>query len=145
MSSYGFDPEQYARELEGFGVPHETASAQAAAMSKALLLPQEPPLTARHFELLMHRFGFLEQRLELLDRRFETVDRRFEQVDQRLDKLDHRFEVLEEQQKQVDGRLHAHDQRFTVVEQRLNLHTWMLGLIILTLVVPQLQAWFALP
>ena len=150
MGGYGFDAERYARELEFSGVPWDAAAAQAAAMSKALLLPDAPLLTERHFELLMERFGLIDQRFEQIGQRFDQIDQRFQQIDQRfghieqrIDKIDQRLDRMDQRFHEVDGRFSEHDRRFIVVEQRLNLHTWMLGLIIITLVVPRLQAWFA--
>ncbi len=35
------------------------------------------------------------------------------------------------------------ENRFVKLEKTLFLHTWMLGLVVLVLVVPQLQAWLA--
>ncbi|KGE03808.1 hypothetical protein [Pseudohaliea rubra] len=43
----------------------------------------------------------------------------------------------------IEARLADHDARFVKLDRTLLLHTWMLGLITLVLVVPQLQAWVA--
>jgi hypothetical protein len=67
-----------------------------------------------------------------MEARFESIDARFEQIDSRFD--------------QIDRHLGRHDQRMLVLDTlkvQSTLHSFMLGLIVLVLVVPQLQAWFA--
>ncbi|MBT3410387.1 MAG: hypothetical protein HN430_06815, partial [Halieaceae bacterium] len=43
----------------------------------------------------------------------------------------------------IDKRLNALAAELAPMKIQLTLHTWMMGLIIIVLVVPQLQEWFA--
>ncbi len=76
-------------------------------------------------ELMAEAFGFYADNLLTRD-----------YFDQFRESLDARFA---EQEAKLIARM---DARFFKQDRILMLHTWMLGLITLVLVVPQLQAWF---
>ena len=78
-------------------------------------------MRAQHFDTLVTREHF-DHTMERIDQRFKGVDKRFEGIDKRLNAL--------------AGEL-------APMKIQLTLHTWMMGLIIIVLVVPQLQEWFA--
>ncbi len=120
MGSLAFDTLRYARRLRDAGVPEPQADVQAEIMGEALASYSEQLLTKEHFS------QELNTRFTELDVRFAEIDSRFTQVDARFVGLESRFE-----------------RRFLKIERVLLLHTWMLGLITVVLVVPQLQAWLA--
>ncbi|TCO71847.1 hypothetical protein, partial [Chromatocurvus halotolerans] len=81
----------------------------------------------------------------LLEQRFIEQDARFEQCfveqnarfEQRFVEQDAKFE--QRFSKQETG----FEQRFSKQDRTLALHTWMLGILVLVMVVPQLQDWLA--
>ena len=89
---------------------------QAEAIARGTVQMQ-----AQHFDTLVTREHF-DHTMERIDERFKGVDKRFEGIDKRLNAL--------------AGEL-------APMKIQLTLHTWMMGLIIIVLVVPQLQEWFA--
>jgi hypothetical protein len=89
---------------------------QAEAIARGTVQMQ-----AQHFDTLVTREHF-DHTMERIDQRFKGVDKRFEGIDKRLNAL--------------AGEL-------APMKIQLTLHTWMMGLIIIVLVVPQLQEWFA--
>ena len=89
---------------------------QAEAIARGTMQMQ-----AQHFDTLVTREHF-DHTMERIDERFKGVDKRFEGIDKRLNAL--------------AGEL-------APMKIQLTLHTWMMGLIIIVLVVPQLQEWFA--
>ena len=89
---------------------------QAEAIARGTVQMQ-----AQHFDTLVTREHF-DHTMERIDQRFKGVDKRFEGIDKRLNSL--------------AGEL-------APMKIQLTLHTWMMGLIIIVLVVPQLQEWFA--
>jgi hypothetical protein len=102
-------------------VPEQQADAQAELMAEAFGFYADNLLTRDHFtEVLNARFAEQDAKIE---QRLGAMDAKFEQCIAALDsKLEMRF-----------GR-----------QDTVNrLHTWMLGLITLVLVVPQLQDWLS--
>jgi hypothetical protein len=81
-------------------------------------------------ELMAEAFGFYADNLLTKDYFHEVLNARFAEQDARFDA---RFNAQE-------ARFEA---RFARQDRILMLHTWMLGLITLVLVVPQLQVWLA--
>jgi len=81
-------------------------------------------------ELMAEAFGFYADNLLTKDYFHEVLDARFAEQEARLDAK------LAEQEFRFDA-------RFARQDRILMLHTWMLALITVVLVVPQLQAWFA--
>ncbi len=133
MATLAFDSLRYARRLREAGVPESQAEAQAELMAEAFGFYADNIVTRDYLDAeLRAGFGAQEQRFEQVGSRFNQVDskfgqieQRFEQVDDRLDKLDARLEKLEPLRVQA------------------TLHSFMLGLIVLVQVVPQLQAWLS--
>ena len=80
-------------------------------------------------ELMAEAFGFYAANLLTRDHFNGVLDARFAEQDARIDK---RFA---EQEAKIEL-------RFAEVRGVLKLHSWMFGLIMLALVVPQLVEWF---
>ena len=78
-------------------------------------------LTKDHFEAVLD--AKLDARFAEQDAKF---DKRFADIDRRFSEQDAKFES-----------------RFSKLERASFLHTWMLGILGVVLVIPQLQAWFA--
>ena len=155
MTTLAFDTLRYARRLKEAGVPEPQAEVQAELMAEAFGFYADNLLTKDHFtEVLNARFaelgarlgkGFAEHDAKMekrfaeqdakMEKRFAEQDARFEQrfgaIDQRFSEQDARFEQ----------RFVAIDQRFAKQNERLRLHGFILGLILVAVVVPQLQAW----
>ena len=97
-------------------------------------------------------FSAIDQRLleqdVKFDKRFAAIDQRFLEQDAKFDK---RFAVIDqrflEQEAKSDKRFAEQDAKWSQLFAQMNrtmlLPTWMLGIIVVVLVVPQLQAWFA--
>ena len=81
-------------------------------------------MEVKHFETLVYKAHF-DAEMKTINRRFDEIDQRFEKIDLRFDKTEDRLSPL--------GSMIFH----------VNLQSWMLGLIILVLIVPELQRWFA--
>jgi len=132
MSSAGFDTLRFSRGLREVGVPEQQADRQAELMAEAFSTFADELVTRDYFsEVLDARLtqhgAELEQRIvEKMTLRFAEQDAKFEA----------RFAGQ-------DAKFESHDARFSKQDRILLLHTWMLGLITLVLVVPQLQAWLA--
>ena len=161
MSSAGFDTLRFSRGLREAGVPEELADRQAELMAEAFSAFADKLVTKDYFsEVLAAR---LSEQTALLDQRMaERVaeqdakfEARFTEFDQKFEarftELDHKFEArfteldqrFEPRFATIDARFAGQDARFARLERTLLLHTWMLGLITVVQVVPQLQAWLA--
>jgi len=149
-----FDSLRFARRLRDAGVPEPQADAHAELMAETLSHFAENLLTKDHFEAVLEaRFAaqdaILEQRFveqsARFEQRFVEQDARFEQCfveqdarfKQRFVEQDAKFE--QRFSKQETG----FEQRFSKQDRTLALHTWMLGILVLVMVVPQLQGWLA--
>ena len=136
MSSASFDTLRFSRGLREVGVPEQQADRQAELMADAFSTFADKLVTRDYFsEVLDARLtqhgAQLEQRIvEKMTLRFAEQDAKFEA----------RFA---EQYAKFEARFADHDARFSRQDRILLLHTWMLGLIMLVSVVPQLQAWLA--
>jgi len=154
MATMAFDTLRYARRLREAGVPEPQADAQAELMAEAFGFYADNLLTRDHFtEVLNARFAEQDAKIE---RRLGSMDSKFEQritaleskLEQRITALDSKVEqsttALESKIEQsitaLDSRF---EQRFGRQDTVNRLHTWMLGMITLVLVVPQLQTWLA--
>ena len=149
-----FDVLSYSKDLESAGLPRPQADVIAKGMMTMVAQQFESLPSQDHFDAHMsridQRFERIDQRFEQIDQQFERIDQRFEQVDQQFERIDQRFEQVDQRFERMDKRLEkqfdAIGARFTNLEllkAHVNIHTWMLGLIIIVLVVPQLQRWFA--
>ena len=83
-------------------------------------------------ELMAEAFGFYADNLLTKHHFTEVLNARFAEQEARIDA---RFA---EQEAKFEA-------RFTRLERRQALHTWMLGLITVAVVLPQLQAWLGPP
>ncbi len=122
MPAKSLDVLTYTRDMESAGLPRPQAEAIAKGVMIMVFEQFESLVTREHFDAEAARTGL---RFDQVDRRFEQMDQRFAHMDSRLDKIETRLGALESLKSQV------------------NLHTWMLGLLVIVLVVPQLQRWFA--
>ena len=103
----------------GAPVPEPQAEVQAELMAEAFGFYADNILTKDHFEgVVDSRFGELRAQM---DQRFAEQDAKF----------DKRFA---EQNAKFEG-------RFGRLERASFLHTWMLGILVVVMVIPQLQAW----
>jgi len=164
MTLLTFDSLRYARRLRESGMPEPQADVQAELMAESFGAIAEKVLTKAHFEAVLNaRFAEQNAKLEAkldqrfaeqdakLEKRFASIDERFANIDERFASIDQRFMSIEqrftEQDAKSEKRFAEQDARFEArfvkLEKTLFLHTWMLGLIVLVLVVPQLQAWLA--
>jgi hypothetical protein len=160
MGSAGFDTLRFSRGLRDVGVPEQQADRQAELMAEALGTFADNLVTKDYFsEVLEARLrehgARLEQRIDdrmsarfaeqdaRFEARFTGIEGRFTGIEGRLTAIEERLLRIDERFLGIDERFFGVDARFGKIERTLFLHTWMLGLITLVLVVPQLQAWFA--
>jgi DNA repair ATPase RecN len=119
----------YTKNLEDAGFNRTQAEAIARGNMSMLAQRLETLVTREYFDA---RFDGLETQFESIDRRFKSIDGRFKAIDKRFETVDKRFEKIEK-------RLDALD----TIKTQVNLLTWMMGVVILVLVVPQLQGLFS--
>ena len=130
MTTLAFDTLRYARRRREAGVPEPQAEVQAELMAEAFGFYADNLLTKDHFtEVLNARFAEQDAKIE---QRFAALDSK---IDRSIIALDSKFE---ERITSLDSKF---DRRFGKQDTVNRLHTWMLGLITLVLVVPQLQSW----
>jgi hypothetical protein len=79
-------------------------------------------------ELMAEAFGFYADNILTRDYFDAELNARFAEQDLRIER---RFA-------EQDAKFEA---RFAKIEKTMTLHTWMLGIIVVVLVIPQLQAW----
>ena len=143
MTSLTFDSLRYARRLRQSGMPEPQADAQAELMAESFGIIADKVLTKEHFEAVLRArldAGFAAQNAQL-EKRFASIDQRFTEQDA---KFEQRFTEQDAKSENRFAEQNARfENRFVKLERTLFLHTWMLGLIVLVLVVPQLQAWLA--
>ena len=119
MATLAFDSLRYARRLRDAGVPEPQAEVQAELMAEAFGFYADNIVTRDYLDAVVGASSSENKQ------RFDQVWQRFSQIDLRLDKIEQRLEKLDTLRIQV------------------TLHSFMLGLIVLVQVVPQLQACFA--
>lgn len=147
MSTAVFDTLRFSRGLREVGVPEQQADRQAELMAEAFSAFADKLVTKDYFsEVLDARLK--QQSAELEHRIVEQMNERFAEQDAKLEarigELDEKFTArIGELDQKWSSRFADHDARFARLDRTLLLHTWMLGLITLVLVVPQLQAWVA--
>ena len=132
MSALVFDTLKYTRRLMEAGVPKQQAEVQAEAMAEAFVFNVEALVTRDYLDA---RLGEQDARIEKrfieqdarLDQRFAEMEARF---DQRFAELDPRFAQQE----------FRFERELSKVKRQLNLHSWMLALIVLTTVVPAVRS-----
>ena len=125
MSTAVFDTLRFSRGLREVGVPEQQADRQAELMAEAFSAFADKLVTKDYFS-------------EVLDARLHQQSAALEQ--RIVEKMDQRFAVQDEK---FDARFADHDARFARLERASFLHTWMLGILVVVLVIPQLQALLA--
>ncbi|HAN27794.1 MAG TPA: hypothetical protein DCP75_08770 [Haliea salexigens] len=131
MATLAFDSLRYARRLREAGVPEPQADAQAELMAEAFGFYADNIVTRDYLDAVLRAgFGEQAQRFERIETRLNTLEARLDTLDARLDKLDARFDKF-------DARL----EKLEPLRIQATLHSFMLGLIVVVQVVPQLQAW----
>ena len=86
-------------------------------------------------------FGFYADNLLTRDHFTEVLNARFAEQEAKFDARFVQQEIrLEQRFAAQDGKFES---RFTKLERRQGLHTWVLGLITVAVVLPQLQTWLA--
>ena len=136
MPAKNLDVLTYTRDMESAGLPRPQAEAIAKGVISMVIEQFDSLVTQEHFDAQAARTGL---RFDQVDQQFREIDHRFEQVDQRFQQMDQRFEHIENRLDKIEVRLGVLES----LKSQVNLHTWMLGLIVIVLVVPQLQRWFA--
>jgi len=124
VATLAFDSLRYARRLREAGVPEPQADAQAELMAEAFGFYADNIVTRDYLDAVLRAgFGEQTQRFERIETRLDTLETRLDRLEIRLDKLEARLGKLEPLRTQA------------------TLHSFMLGLIVVVQVVPQLQAW----
>lgn len=143
MSDFAFDVLGYRQNMESAGLTRQQAEAIAAGMTKMIAQQFDSLLTTEQFEAAMERidsrFVALETKQVGTDKALTAVDQRLNGVEKNLDKIDMRLSHSDSKFLDIDGKL----RELGNLKSKVDLHTWMLALIIIVLVVPQLQQWFA--
>tara|TARA_R110002073_G_scaffold29213_6_gene92338 strand:+ start:1474 stop:1899 length:426 start_codon:yes stop_codon:yes gene_type:complete len=138
VATLAFDSLRYARRLREAGVPEPQADAQAELMAEAFGFYADNIVTRDYLDAVLRAgFGEQAQRFERIETRLNTLEARLDALDARLDKLDARLDKL-------DARLDKFVTRLEKLEPlriQATLHSFMLGLVVVVQVVPQLQAW----
>ena len=148
MTTLAFDSLRYARRLREAGVPEPQADVQAELMAEAFGFYADNILTKDHFE------GVLDAKLDSrfaehgarFEKRFSDIDRQFSEIDRRFSEQDAKFEkCFAEQNAKLDKRFAEQDAkfegRFSKLERSSFLNTWILGILVVVIVIPQLQSW----
>ncbi len=114
MPAVQFDSLKYARRLRDVGVPEPQADTQAELMAEAFGFYVDNLVTKEHLDLALDK-RFAQQDAGI-DARFADVSRRFVEQDARI------------------------DARFAQQGRTLAVHTWMLGVIVVTALIPALKS-----
>lgn len=131
MATLAFDSLRYARRLREAGVPEPQADAQAELMAEAFGFYADNIVTRDYLDAVLSAgFGEQAKRFERIETRLNTLEARLDALDARLDKLDARLDKFEERLEKLEP-----------LRIQATLHSFMLGLIVVVQVVPQLQAW----
>ncbi|WP_027948850.1 hypothetical protein [Haliea salexigens] len=131
MATLAFDSLRYARRLREAGVPEPQADAQAELMAEAFGFYADNIVTRDYLDAVLRAgFGEQAQRFERIETRLNTLEARLDALDARLDKLDARLDKFVTRLEKLEP-----------LRIQATLHSFMLGLIVVAQVVPQLQAW----
>lgn len=146
MTAVQFDSLKYARRLRDVGVPEPQADTQAELMAEAFGFYVDNLVTKEHLELALDsRFAAQDARIDArftaqdarIDARFTAQDARIDalsaDVSRRFVELDGRMDLRFAEQ---DARI---DARFGRQERTLAVHTWMLGVIVITVLIPTVK------
>lgn len=151
MATLTFDSLKYARRLREGGVPEPQADVHAELMVEAFGFYADNILTKDHFEAVLDakldaRFAEQDARL---DKRFAEqeagLDKRFAEQEARFDKrftaLEFRIGRLEDRMDSVEACIQNLTKITLRIERTQFVHSWILGIGVTALVVPQLNAW----
>jgi BMFP domain-containing protein YqiC len=131
VATLAFDSLRYARRLREAGVPEPQADAQAELMAEAFGFYADNIVTRDYLDAVLRAgFGEQAQRFERIETRLNTLEARLDALDARLDKLDARLDKFVTRLEKLEP-----------LRIQATLHSFMLGLIVVVQVVPQLQAW----
>ena len=140
MAAIAFDPLEYTHQLEASGVPREQAEVHAKAMTAMFL---------HNFDALVTK-DYLDSRLNELDVKVGArMDKRFADMESSIDKrfavggfsIDKRFADMESSiYKRFTESNSSVDKRFAEVEVKLARINVTLGIILLAVAIPALQA-----
>ena len=131
MTAVQFDSLKYARRLRNVGVPEPQADTQAELMAEAFGFYVDNLVTKEHLDLALEKQGAqIAVRFAEHDAR---IDARFAEQDARIEAG---FADVSRRFVEQDARI---DARFARQERTLAVHTWMLGVIVLTVLVPTLE------
>jgi|TARA_R100001509_G_scaffold93919_1_gene54336 BMFP domain-containing protein YqiC len=131
VATLAFDSLRYARRLREAGVPEPQADAQAELMAEAFGFYADNIVTRDYLDAVLRAgFGEQAQRFERIETRLNTLEARLDALDARLDKLDARLNKFVTRLEKLEP-----------LRIQATLHSFMLGLIVVVQVVPQLQAW----
>lgn len=119
MATLAFDSLRYARRLQEVGMPEPQADVLAELMVEAFGFYANNILTKDHFEAV-------------LDARF---DRRFTSLECRIGRLEERMDS-------VDASMQHLTRLMVRIERTQFVHSWILGIGVTALVVPQLTGWW---
>jgi len=132
MTTMAFDSLRYARRLKEAGVPETQAEVQAELMAEAFGFYADNLLTKDHFtEVLNARFAEQEAKL---DARLAQQDAN---VQRAISALDAKFE------RSLGALETKFEKRFARQDVAQRVHGWMLGIVIVAVLLPQLQNWFS--
>ena len=153
MTAVQFDSLKYARRLRDVGVPEPQADTQAELMAEAFGFYVDNLVTKEHLDLALDK-QFVQQDARI-DARFAEQDvrinalsadvaQRFAEQDARIDarfaeqdaRIDAGFADVSRRFVEQDARI---DARFAQQGRTLAVHTWMLGVIVITVLVPTLE------
>jgi|TARA_R110002110_G_scaffold348890_2_gene559175 BMFP domain-containing protein YqiC len=131
VATLAFDSLRYARRLREAGVPEPQADAQAELMAEAFGFYADNIVTRDYLDAVLRAgFGEQAQRFERIETRLNTLEARLDALDARLDKLDARLDKFVTRLEKLEP-----------LRIQATLHSFMLGLVVVVQVVPQLQAW----
>ncbi|HBO12219.1 MAG TPA: hypothetical protein DD491_05475 [Halieaceae bacterium] len=136
--------EQDARIAAQFAAMDEKFTKQFAAMDEKFT-KQFAAMDEKFTKQLAAQDDKFTKRSDAQDDKFtKRSDAQDDKFTKRIDAQDAKFiSLLAEMQERTEARFAEHDSRFARIDRTLALHSWMLGLILLVLVVPQLKALFA--
>ena len=133
MAAVGFDPLEYALQLEAAGMPRAQAEIVAKGLTKMFIHNFDALVTKDYLDT---RFTEFETRIgATMDKRFNEVDKRFNEVDTRFSEVDKRFN-------EVDKRFDALEVRFECIDGKFSRLHLMFGIIMVTATIPILQNFF---
>ncbi|QIB65982.1 hypothetical protein [Kineobactrum salinum] len=123
-------------------MPEHQAEVQAELMAEAFGFYADNLLTRDHFtEVFNARLGEIGV---LMDHRFTRLDARFEERCSGIEThFDKRFSDVETRFDQRCSQMESgFERRFARFDRTLYLHTWMLGVVLAVMTLPQMQGWW---